>query len=254
MLHVLKRHPFAVTAFFRHSLVLTYAFPREVLQPLLAPGLVLDTYDAYGFLAIALVQTERLRPSFFPPLLGRDLLLTGYRIFVRLGNAASALRGLQIIRTDTNQRWMVNSGNLFTHYNYNLCQAQLAERPGEIEWAIRTPGKQADVQVRAWPADTPAPLPSGSLFLNESEARRFAGPLPYTFDYEPQTHSIIRIQGVRRNWNPVSIRAEVVEAAFFSHEPFCRATPLLANAFYVHHTNYQWLRGVRTPLNGTCTG
>jgi hypothetical protein len=31
-----------VTAFFRRSLVLTYAFPGDLLQPLLPPGLLLD--------------------------------------------------------------------------------------------------------------------------------------------------------------------------------------------------------------------
>jgi hypothetical protein len=68
MLHLLKRHPFSVEAFFSQSLVLTYAFPSGVLRPLLPPGLVLDTYGEYGFLAIAMVQTERLRPSFRLPL------------------------------------------------------------------------------------------------------------------------------------------------------------------------------------------
>jgi hypothetical protein len=66
VLHLLKRHPLPVKAFFRQSLVLTYAFPREVLEPLLAPGLTLDLYQDWGFLAIAVVQTEGLRPAFLP--------------------------------------------------------------------------------------------------------------------------------------------------------------------------------------------
>ena len=32
MLHWLKRHPIPISAFFRHSLVLTYAFPPKVLE------------------------------------------------------------------------------------------------------------------------------------------------------------------------------------------------------------------------------
>ena len=53
MLHLLKRHPLPVVAFFRHSLVLTFAYPQKLLQPLVPPGLVLDTYKGFGFLAIA---------------------------------------------------------------------------------------------------------------------------------------------------------------------------------------------------------
>ncbi len=199
MLHLLKRHPFPVKAFLRQSLVLTYAFPSDVLQPLLPPGLALDTYGEYGFLAIALVQTERLRPSFLPAALGRDFLLSGYRIFARLANRASSLRGLRILRSDTNRRWMASAGNVLTHYRYRLCEAELKERPGEIEWNIRTPRHEADLRVIAHIGDGPTVLPTGSPFLNVKEARRFAGPLPYTFDYERETHSIIRIQGASGN-------------------------------------------------------
>ena len=66
MLHRFKRHPISIVAHFRHSLVLTYALPRECLEPLLPPGLILDTHGDLGFVAIAMVQTESLRPSFCP--------------------------------------------------------------------------------------------------------------------------------------------------------------------------------------------
>jgi hypothetical protein len=35
MLHWLKRHPIPIRAFFRHCLVLTYAYPEPILRPLL---------------------------------------------------------------------------------------------------------------------------------------------------------------------------------------------------------------------------
>jgi hypothetical protein len=248
MLHLLRRHPFSVEAFFRQSLVLTYAFPSAVLQPLLPPGLALDTYGEYGFLAIAMVQTERLRPSFLPAALGRDFFLSGYRIFARLASRASSLRGLRILRSDTNHPWMVRAGNLLTHYQYRLCQTDLCERPGEIEWNIRTQNQEADLHIVAHMDDEPALLPAGSPFLNVKDARRFAGPLPYTFDYEAETHSIIRIQGIRREWHPRSVRVEVLQNTFLRQEPFRRAIPILANAFYVHDVPYRWERGIRTAL------
>jgi hypothetical protein len=247
MLHLLKRHPFSVRAFFRQSLVLTYAFPTGILRPLLPPGLALDTYGEYGFLAIALVQTEKLRPSFLPAALGRDFFLSGYRIFTRLRSTAGSLRGLRILRSDTDHRWMVSAGNLLTHYHYRLCQTELSERPGEIEWNIRTPGQEADLHLIAYIGDQAAPLPAGSPFLNLKDARRFAGPLPFTFDYERETHSIISIRGVRQEWHPKPVRVEVLENTFLRHQPFCRAAPILANAFHVHDVPYRWERGVRTP-------
>src|SRR6476659_1969984 len=98
MLHLLRRHPLTVRAFFSDCLVLTYAFPDRVLVPLLPPGLTLDTWQGLGFLAIAMVQTEGLRPVGVPAALGQDFFLSCYRIFSRFRTAAGrSLRGLRIL-------------------------------------------------------------------------------------------------------------------------------------------------------------
>jgi uncharacterized protein YqjF (DUF2071 family) len=149
MFHLLKRHPIPISAFFRHSLVLTYGFPPEILQPLLPTGLVLDTFRGLAFLAIALVQTEKLRPSFLPTALGCDFFLSGYRIFTRLAGTAQSKRGLRILRSDTDSPWMMRAGNMLTHYNYHLCEANLEQRGQEIHWTIRTPRSEADLEVLA---------------------------------------------------------------------------------------------------------
>lgn len=74
----LKRHPFAVEAFFERSVVLTYAFPEARLGGLLPACLSLDTdRTGHAFVAVAAVQTTGLRPRGFPPFLGRDFLLVG---------------------------------------------------------------------------------------------------------------------------------------------------------------------------------
>jgi hypothetical protein len=245
MFHLLKRHPIPISAFFRHSLVLTYAFPPEILQPLLPAGLVLDTFQGFAFLAVALVQTEKLRPSFLPTALGCDFFLSGYRIFTRLAGTALSKRGLRILRSDTDNPWMARAGNMLTHYNYHLCEANLEERGQQIHWTIRTPRSEADLEVLARRTEDPAPLPTTSPFNTLAEARRFAGPLPYTFDYEEATHSIIGIRAMRQRWNPEPIEVEVRRNTFFDHEPFCQATPLLANAFHVHDVPYHWQRGRR---------
>jgi hypothetical protein len=245
MLHLLKRHPLPVEAFFRHSLVLTYAFPEELLAPLLPPGLVLDTYKGFGFLAIAMVQTERLRPARLPRILGQDFFLSGYRIFTRLATPSNSLRGLRILRSDTDGRMMVASGNLLTHYAYQHCRVSFRELEGELLVKITTPHAVADLEVSADLAHRPAPLPEGTPFESEKDARRFAGPLPYTFDYEKETGSIIMIRGVRENWEPQPVRVSVKRCTFLQQEPFCRAAPRLANAFHLQDVPYRWERGVR---------
>jgi hypothetical protein len=245
MLHLLKRHPIPISAFFRHSLVLTYALPPEILEPLLPKGLVLDLFRGHAFLAIALVQTERLRPSFLPAVMGQDFFLSGYRIFTRLDNAAQSKRGLRILRSDTDRRRMACAGNLLTHYNYRLCETELKITSGELHWTIRTPRAEADIEVVARLTDGPGLLPDGSPFSNLAEARRFAGPLPYTFDYEESTDSIIGIRAIRQQWEPRPVAVDVRRNTFLEHEPFLGARPILANAFYVHDVPYRWEQGRR---------
>lgn len=245
MLHLLKRHPFPVEAHLERCLALTYAFPAELLTPLLPPGLVLDTYGEFGFVAIALVETRSLRPAFLPRQAGQDFFLCGYRVFTRLGRAASSLRGLYILRSDTDQRVMSYLGNVFTHYRYCHCLVERERTGCTMRWLIRTPDGIADLSVALDLSAEGARLPEASPFEDWRMARRFAGPLPYTFDYERETQSIISVKGTRGRWNPRPASVSVERTSFFDREPFRRVQPLLANAFYVEDVPYHWDRGRR---------
>jgi len=245
MIHRLRRHPFAVEARFEHCLVLTYAVPAERLEPLLAPGLRPDRSGDDGFLAIALVQTRGLRPAGAPRVLGQDFFLSGYRVFARFRTRdGRTLRGLRILRSDTDKRRMAWAGNLLTHYRYRLCRARV-DVDGTMAVTVRTPGGEADLDVRADLRAADAP-PAGSPLRDLREARKFAGPLPFTFDHEPQTGSIVVIEGRRASWDPRPVTVEAHRSAFLERAGFADAR--LASAFYVHGIDYRWERGVLEPL------
>lgn len=126
MFSFLKNQPFAVEAFFEYSLVFTFAVPKEQLQHLIPKCLELDTFNAkWAFLAVAMVQTKGLRPKGFPKLFGNVFFLIGYRVFVRYtSNAGKTLRGLYILKSETDKRKMEFFGNIFTHYNYTTTDIQ----------------------------------------------------------------------------------------------------------------------------------
>ena len=129
MLSFLKNHPFAVEAFFESSLVLTFALPKEQLQDLIPECLQLDTFqDKWAFVAVAMVQTKNLRPKGFPKFMGNDFFLIGYRVFVRYNNSkGKKLRGLYILKSETDKKKMELMGNIFTHYNYTTTDIQQIE-------------------------------------------------------------------------------------------------------------------------------
>jgi hypothetical protein len=243
----LRRHPLPIRATLRECVTLTYAVPASVLRPLLPPGLELDTVGDDGFVAVALVQTERLRPDGVPPALGRTFFLAGYRVFARFrGKDGRTLRGLRILRSDTDRTLMAVAGNLLTHYNYHRCRASLVTTDEAIRFTIHTPDHAGDLDVIVDRQE--GGLPPESPFASVREARRFAGPLPFTFDYEKETHAIVAIEARRTNWRPTPVRAHVNRLAFFDAPAFAGCVPRLAAAFHVRDIEYHWLRGVRHAL------
>src|SRR6185503_1857269 len=126
-----------------------------------------------------------LRPSFLPRVFGRDFFLTGYRIFTRFKTReGKVLRGLRIIRTDTDSASMVTWGNRLTRYGYRKAEVACSKREGQLHFQVVTPNAEADLEFTGNVAGVPAPLPPESPFPNVETAREFAAPLPYTFDYE----------------------------------------------------------------------
>jgi hypothetical protein len=249
MFAALRRHPIPIEAFFRHSLVLTYAYPPATLAPMLPPGLKLDTYEDSAFLAIALVQIERLRPAGAPSFLGNDFFLSGYRIFSRYCRPdGKTLRGLRILRSDADSRLMVFGGNLLTHYRYRKATIDCRREGDTLDISIKTPHAEADLTVHAFIGEPAGVPPPDSPFRDLQTARRFAGPLPFTFDYEPESDQMVIVEGVRERWDPKPVRVEV-HSTFLERPPFSLQPMRLANAFYVDNIPYRWKRGIVAPLS-----
>jgi uncharacterized membrane protein YphA (DoxX/SURF4 family) len=243
----LRRHPIAMQARLRDCLTLTYVLPPDVLRRLLPPGLELETYNGHAFMAVALVQTESLRPAGLPQQLGQDFFLAGYRIFTTFTPASGKpMRGLRILRSETNRTRMVAGGNLLTHYNYHRCTASIEVSGDRIHVTTRSADGLGDIDLTADRKNDA--LPAGSPFPSVREARRFAGPLPFTFDYEEETHAIIAINGRRTNWRPAPVTVDVRRMSFFEQPMFRGCTPVLAAAFHVRDIDYRWERGVHYPL------
>ena len=239
MLSFLKNHPFAVEAYFERSLVVTFAVPKEQLEPLIPACLALDTYnDRWAFIAVALVQTKELRPKGFPRVLGNDFILVGYRIFVTYTNkAGKRLRGLYILKSETNKRKMELLGNIFTHYNYTTTDITLSTQGQQTEINSR----QSRFSIVVEESIEEVPLPRNSPFPDWKTARRFAGPLPFTFTYFADTEKVLIIEGLRQHWIPKPLK--VIDYTFSFLDSMKLTNVLLANAFSISDVPYQWKKG-----------
>ena len=240
MLSFLKNHPFAVEAFFESSLVFTFAIPKEQIQHLIPTCLELDTHDnKWAFIAVAMVQTKSLRPKGFPKILGNDFFLIGYRVFVRFTNqAGKSLRGLYILKSETDKKKMEYFGNIFTHYNYTTTDIHQNSQNGVTEISSNNSGFKVRIENAN---DENISLPVGSPFTDWKEARRFAGPLPFTFTYNTSTKEVLIIEGVRENWKPMPVK--VVDHNFSFIDNLKLDGVKLANAFIIRNIPYYWKKG-----------
>jgi uncharacterized protein YqjF (DUF2071 family) len=235
----LKNHPFAVQAFFEKSLVLTYAIPKALLENRIPECLTLDTYeDKWAFMAVALVNTKDLRPKGFPKFMGKDFILVGMRIFVNYTNVkGKRLRGLYILQSETNKKLMSYFGNLFTHYNYHTTDITYEHNQDSVSFQ----SQQSKFLVKVSTQEEAVPLPPASPFKDWKEARRFAGPLPFTFTYNKNTKEVLMIEGVRTQWIPKPVAVLQANVGFITQQHF--ETCVLANAFILENIPYYWKKG-----------
>jgi hypothetical protein len=239
MLSFLKNHPFAVEAFFESSLVLTFAVPKEQLETYIPECLQLDTFkDKWAFIAIAMVQTKDLRPKGFPKFMGNNFFLIGYRVFVRYtDNAKKNLRGLYILKSETDKKKMEFMGNIFTHYNYTTTDILQNENINSKEIS----STKSKFKITIDKTEGEISLPENSPFTDWKEARRFAGPQPFTFTYNPTTKEVLIIEGVRQNWTPSPVK--VIDYDFDFLNSIKLENPILANAFVIKNIPYYWKKG-----------
>ena len=239
MFSFLKNHPFAVEAFFESSLVLTFAVPKEQLQNFIPECLELDTFeDKWAFIAVAMVQTSSLRPKGLPKFFGNDFFLIGYRIFVRYtNNAGKRVRGLYIIKSETDKRKMAFFGNIFTHYAYTSTDISQTKNGDQIE--IKSVKSNFTAVVEE--SNEEIALPPASPFASWKEARSFAGPLPFTFTYNPTDKTVLIIEGVRQNWKPEPVSVNHYSIGFLDNLELKGI--ILANAFVIKNIPYYWKSG-----------
>ena len=240
----LQNNPFAVEAYFESSTILTFAVAKEELERYVPKPLKLDLFDdKWGFLTIAMVDTKDLRPKGLPKIFGNDFFLIGYRIFVRYQTSTGKnLRGLYILKSETNKLKMEFLGNIFTRYAYTT-----------TDIAQKTDGHQVEIKSKkskfnllySRQAEGEMRLPKNTVFPSWKEARRFVGPLPFTFEVDQANNKVLIIEGVRENWIAEPIELRTVNFDFI--DSFNFNSIQLSNAFEIRGVPYYWKKGVFDP-------
>ena len=81
-----------------------------------------------------------------------------------------------------------------------------------------------------------------SPFTDWKEARRYAGPLPFTFTYNKAKKEVLIIEGVRKDWDPKPIQINDHKIKFLDTLNL-QNDAVLANAFIINNIPYYWKKG-----------
>ena len=128
-------------------------------------------------------------------------------------------------------------GNIFTHYNYTTTDIKLLKENGKITVS----SLKSALHIEVITNQVEVNLPEGSPFKDWKEARRFAGPLPFTFTYNKKTKEVLIIEGVRKNWDPVPEEVTKNYVGFINQHKWNEI--ILANAFIIENIPYYWKKG-----------
>lgn len=104
--------------------------------------------------------------------------------------------------------------------------------------SVRSVKSGLDIEVKT---QADASLPPQSPFADWKEARRFAGPLPFTFTYNKTTGEVLLIEGVREDWKPKAVDVIKQDVGFIKDLNLRKV--VLANAFLVKNIPYYWKKG-----------
>ncbi len=237
--------PFAVKAWFECFVVLVYAVDKEKAAAMLPPPLMHEVHNGKALMAAAFVDTRKLRPAFLPGWLGANFNLAGYRHMVSYKrNNGKVIRGLKIIRSATNKKYMQRGGDTLTEYRFAYNPIIFTYSPDFLE--IR--GDGIDIKLKDTGRKAEVALPQNSIFESWQHARKFAGPLLYTFEVHEAKNEIVITEGTRTGWQPYPVEVERASIRFFTEDKYADLNPVLSAAYVVRSIPYSWKKAQKETI------
>jgi hypothetical protein len=234
--------PFAIKTWFDCFIVLIYSVDKEKAGALLPYPLIHEEHGGKALMAAAFVKSKKFRPAFLPAFMGTSFNLVGYRHMASYQRSdGKKIRGLKIIQSGTNRKFMQLGGNELTQYKFNYNPIVIENNNGNISMQ----GDGVKIIAKENLSDTEIPLPANSIFESWTHARKYGGPLLYTFEVEPASKTVIITEGSRKHWQPRPVEIIEADIDFFKQSPYAEMNPVLSAAYLVKNIPYSWKKAVK---------
>lgn len=143
----------------------------------------------------------------------------------------------------TDKSRMALLGNFFTRYRYVRTGVRVNAAGNRFTAADPQTGLHISADLAD---DAPPSLPKTSPFPDWKTARRFCGPMPYTFSMDETRNRAVLVKGRRTNWQPRAVHVRQHHVPWLDIAGYSHAR--LASAFVVRDVPYFWERGRSEPL------
>jgi uncharacterized protein YqjF (DUF2071 family) len=239
------KHPLPMKTTFRDCFLVNFAMEPETLARVLPPPLEPDIYDGQAFLSVVVADMERMRPAFAPRVLGVTYRQVVYRAVVRCGEE----RGVHFLRSDADNRLMVELGNLLTFFRFHQSRISSARGGGLHHFdLVAHAGHHADIHATFDLGHARRSVPEGSVFRGLDQAQSFLVELYAAFkpDADGRTVNTVRIK--RSAWRITMVDAPRARFDFMDGSAtFPAGSTRLDSAIYVEDLDYYWHTLERMP-------
>jgi uncharacterized protein YqjF (DUF2071 family) len=249
---LVPKHPLPMKTTFRDCFLVNFAMAPETLARVLPPPLEPDVYAGQAFLSVVIADMERMRPAFVPRALGVTYRQVVYRAVVRCGEE----RGVHFLRSDADNRLMVDLGNLLSFFRFHQARIATAKGGGLRHFdLVADPGHHADIHATFDLGNACQTVPAGSVFRSLDEAQTFLVELYAAFkpESDPRTVNTVRIK--RSAWRVKMVDAPRARFDFMDGSAtFPAGSTRLDSAIYVEDLDYYWHTLERTIMPTTQAG
>lgn len=235
---VVPKHPLPMKTTFRDCFLVNFAMAPETLARVLPAPLEPDVYAGQAFLSVVVADMERMRPAFVPRALGMTYRQVVYRAVVRCGGE----RGVHFLRSDADNRLMVELGNLLSFFRFHQARITTAKGAGLRHFdLVANRDQHADIHATFDLGNAGHTVPAGSVFRSLEAAQTFLVELYAAFRPEPDAVTVNTVRIERSAWRITMVDAPRARFDFMDGSAaFPAGSTRLDSAIYVEDLDYYW--------------
>ncbi len=222
----------------KRRILANYRVDPSVLAPLLPPPFRPRLHRGLAIAGICLFRLEKIRPRWWPSLLGVSSENAAHRVAVEWDEPDGVHQGIFIPRRDTNSLLNHFGGGRLFPGEHAYADFNVRDKAGFIGFRMQSSDGRVLVELRAREGEG---LPPGSCFGSVREASAFFndGGVSFSVGKEPGQMDAIRL--ATKAWRVRPLTVEILNSSFFGESKvFPRGSVAFDHALIMRDLKHEW--------------